>query len=393
MAKVKITGHASGTGILTVTAPNTSTDRTITLPDATDTLIGAATTDALTTRINATGGRKNMIINGAMNVVQRGTSSTGLGATDGYYVADRFNIDFTNTAGRLTMTQDSDAPDGFGNSLKLDCTTADTSIATDELCGLQYRFEGQDLQHLKKGTADAESITVSFYAKQNESRIISVALYDGDNSRMICQNVTVGTSWARHTITFAGDTTGAFGDDNARSLDLWFYLHAGATYQGGALSTSWASYSAGNRHAGIGSLFASTSNTFFLTGVQMELGSVATDYEHRSYGEELALCQRYYWKLAQDGVMQVGRTISSNRVDAAFHFPVTMRASPTLNTSTITFGSMYHNGTAFVPSSPTPSGVHLSVHSMVVRFGCSETITANHASSMQISIVELDSEL
>ena len=125
----------------------------------------------------------------------------------------------------------------------------------------------------------------------------------------------------------------------------------------------------------------------------MELGSVATDYEHRSYGEELALCQRYYWKLAQDGVMQVGRTISSNRVDAAFHFPVTMRASPTLNTSTITFGSMYHNGTAFVPSSPTPSGVHLSVHSMVVRFGCSETITANHASSMQISIVELDSEL
>ena len=140
MAKVKITGHASGTGILTVTAPNTSTDRTITLPDATDTLIGATTTDALTTRINATGGRKNMIINGAMNVVQRGTSSTGLGATDGYYVADRFNIDFTNTAGRLTMPQDSDAPDGFGNSLKLDCTTADTSIATDELCGLQYRF-------------------------------------------------------------------------------------------------------------------------------------------------------------------------------------------------------------------------------------------------------------
>ena len=125
----------------------------------------------------------------------------------------------------------------------------------------------------------------------------------------------------------------------------------------------------------------------------MELGSVATDFEHRSYGEELALCMRYYWKHSGDSIIHAGRTISSNRVDAAIHFPVTMRVSPTLNTSTVTHGAVYHNGTSVSPSSPTIAGVHLSTQSMIIRLTCSETITANHASTMQISVAELDSEL
>ena len=141
--------------------------------------------------INAGGGgvNRNVIINGAMNVAQRGTSSTGLGASSGYFTVDRHILDFSNTAGRLTMSQDSSAPSGFANSLKLACTTADTSIAAGELCALFQPIEGQNLQAFAKGTADAKPFAVSFYVKGNASATYVVELYDNDydggNARQI----------------------------------------------------------------------------------------------------------------------------------------------------------------------------------------------------------------
>ena len=133
--------------------------------------------------INAGGGgvNRNVIINGAMNVAQRGTSSTGIGASTGYFTCDRFVIatDSSNaTAGRLTMTQDSSAPSGFANSLKLACTTADTSIASDEQLRINTRIEGQNLQSFAKGTSDAKPFAVSFYVKGNASATYVCELYD-----------------------------------------------------------------------------------------------------------------------------------------------------------------------------------------------------------------------
>ena len=269
--------------------------------------------------------------NGAMQVAQRSASVTGLGATAGYYTCDRWK--FTQlSAGRFTMTQTADGPSGFANCLKFDCTTADTSIAAGENLVLQHCSEGQDLQQIKKGTSDAELITVSFYVKANAVFNFGVELFDNDNTRQITKLFATTTGWVKHSITFPADTTGAFDDDNALSLDLNFWLHAGSTYASGTLnSSSWASSTNANRAAGIGSFFSSTDNNFFITGVQMEIGSQATNFEHRSFGEELALCSRYYTDVvrADDKTAHLIGYVQTAAV-ARYSFHVPMRAAPTI---------------------------------------------------------------
>tara|TARA_R110002126_G_scaffold169087_1_gene317638 strand:+ start:382 stop:1485 length:1104 start_codon:yes stop_codon:yes gene_type:complete len=247
-------------------------------------------------------GRRNIIINGAMQVAQRSASVAGLGATSGYYTLDRNRLIFSGTAGRLTMTQTAitDLP-GFANCLKLDCTTADTSIAAGEILILAQNFEGQDLQQFKKGTSDAEKITVSFYIKGNANATYTCELYDNDNSRSIAQEFSVTSSWSRVVLTFNNETSNALDDDTASSLSLHFWLHGGSTFAGGTFaSNTWHATNANRASDSQTSFFDSDARTFFITGVQMEVGSVATPFEHRSYGEELALCQRYF-QVAQSG--------------------------------------------------------------------------------------------
>jgi len=248
------------------------------------------------TLTNQPSGRKNIVTNGAMQVAQRSTSETGLGAAAGYFTLDRYKIETASSAGRLTMTQTADGPSGFANCLKLDCTTADTSIHADEYLFLRQKFEGQDLQQLKKGTSDAESVTVSFYVKGDQAATYVCELKDNDNSRNNTQAFAVTTSWNRIELTFAADTTGALDDDNASSFEINIWLHAGSGYTGGTFaSNTWASVTNANRYAGSRtSFYDSTDREFFLTGVQLEIGSQATNFEHRSFGEELALCQRYF---------------------------------------------------------------------------------------------------
>jgi len=283
------------------------------------------------TLTNQPSGRKNLVTNGAMQVAQRSASETGLGAASGYFTLDRWRLGAANTAGRLTMTQTADGPSGFANCLKLDCTTADASIAADEIMYIQQRFEGQDLQQLKKGTSDAESVTVSFYVKANAAFDFVLELHDADNSRNVHKLFATTTGWVRHELTLPADTTGALDDDNARSLELNFWLHAGSNYTSGTLNTAWASSTSANRVAGIDSFYSSTDNNFFITGVQMEIGSQATNFEHRSYGEELALCQRYYqtWGVANGAIKS-----TNNNARTVFNkcSPV-MRAAPTVTTT------------------------------------------------------------
>ena len=295
------------------------------------------------------GGRRNIIINGAMQVAQRGTSETGLGASSKYSTVDRFNHAFDGTAGRLTSSQVASGLNGFGNALKLDCTTADTSIAAGELFIIQQRIEGQDLQQLKKGTSDAEQVTLSFYAKVvGSSTDIVVELEDADNSRHVAKLFTLTTSWARYTYTFPADTTGALDDDNASSFLVNFWLHAGSTYNSGTLATSWASKTESNRAVGADSFFSSTDNELFLTGVQLEVGEQATPFEHRSFGEELALCQRYFIEddTAYKAYLRTSNDLGSRGCN--FYFPTTMRVAPSMSASTdagtITFSSRTTNG-------------------------------------------------
>ena len=302
-------------------------------------------------RINEAGlnvnqyGNRNIIYNGAMNVAQRATSATGLGGNaDSYHTIDRFKLGVEGTtAGRLTMTQDSSGPSGFANSLKLACTTADTSIGAAELMVLSQIIEGQDLQRFAKGTSDAKPFTVSFYVKGNASATYVCELFDGDNSRHVCKTFSVTTDWTRVELKFPADTTGAFGDDNGASLYLQIFLHAGSNFTSGTLPATWASKTNANRAVGCGSLFDSTSRTFFITGVQLEVGDTATDFEHRTFGDELQRCLRYFYSLnSAETNGSYLRYLDAFMYDASsaegpFHFPVQMRSVPTL-TATGTIG-------------------------------------------------------
>ncbi len=283
--------------------------------------------------INGTqiGGRRNLVINGAMNVAQRSTSETGLGASAGYFTLDRFRTTFSNTAGRLTMAQVADVHDGFANAMKLTCTTADTSIGASEYFILQHKFEGQDVQQLKKGSSDAEEFTVSFYVKGNASATYVVEMYDLDNNRQISKTFSVTTSWTRVELTFPADTTGALDNDNAASLQLGIWLHAGSNYTSGTLNSSaFAANTSAQRAGGITSFFDSTDRTFFLTGLQLEVGSQATPFEHRSYGDELTLCQRYY-EICYGGYYgHIPSGAVGGSIDMVVDFKVTKRTDSTL---------------------------------------------------------------
>ena len=283
----------------------------------------------------------NAIINGNMSCSQRGTSSTGLGGSDGYFTCDRWRYVF-NTSGRLTSTQDSSAPSGFANSMNLDCTTADTSIASSEYMFLSQKIEGQNLQHFAKGTSDAKAFSLSFYVKGNASATYVCELYDNDNNRQISKTFSVTTSWSRVELTFPADTTGAFGDDNAASLTLSIWLHAGTDYTSGTLNSSaWASNANANRAVSTTSFFDSTNRTFFITGVQLTAGSEHHEFIHETYAETLQKCLRYYrqWVSADSTTggsytrIGIGVAQGSNVGVAQIVLSPRMRANPSASTT------------------------------------------------------------
>jgi hypothetical protein len=288
--------------------------------------------------INAGGGgvNRNIIINGAMNVAQRGTSSTGVGASSGYFTCDRWRI-AANTSGRLTMTQDSSVPSGkgFANSLKLACTTTDTSLGADELVTLNHRIEGQNLQGFSKGTSDAKPFAVSFYVKGNASATYVLEMQDNDNDRQISKSFNVTTDWTKVTLNFPADTTGAFDDDNAQSMQFQIWINAGSSYTSGTINSSaWASTTNANRvGSGTTNFFDSTDRTFFITGVQLEVGQNPTIFEHEPFGVTLDKCERYYMRTGingGNGAIASGYVHTSSEVRYSLRFRKEMRSAPSL---------------------------------------------------------------
>ena len=276
------------------------------------------------------GGRRNIIINGSAIVAQRGTSSTGLGGSAGVFVCDRWRGGFTMNTGRYTMSQDSNAPTGFAKSVKIDVTTAESSLNVASTMCLGHIIEGQDLQQLKKGTSSAESVTVSFYVKSTTTGTYILEMFDFDNSRILNKSYTINSAdtWEFKSITFEGDTSGTLDNDNSASMLLNFCLASGTNRTSGTLGTTWASSVDANRFVGQTNLFASTSNDWAITGLQMEVGSVATPFEHRSFGEELSLCQRYFAK--EDGISMRNFTGSSIAVSIPHFWKTTMRVAPSI---------------------------------------------------------------
>ena len=318
----------------------------------------SATSDAITTaadgtctaKLTSVGGaplsNRNKVINGAMTVSQyNGTSVvTGVNAT-GYRI-DRWTHQIASINSAFSVSQSTDSPDGFGNSYKIDVTTADTSLAAAHAHFFRQKIEGQNLQDFAKGTSSAKQFALSFYVKTNKTGVYTVELYDVDNNRAISKIFTVAdTNWNRYTIIFPEDTTGAFGNDNGNSLVLQFWLSAGSNYTTGTFNNSaWGSVSGKARVSSSNVNFGdSTSNDWYLTGVQLEVGDTATSFEHRSAGDELARCQRYFQVLSRNtsaGLNQHSRYPAlGNGTNSTLWYcyhKQTMRVRPSLVTSNIT---------------------------------------------------------
>ncbi len=293
---------------------------------------------------------KPLIINGNMDVAQRATSVTGVGDGDtGYHTLDRWRFsEGGDNSTVFTMSQDTDVPtgQGFANSLKMDVTTADASPGSSDAMFLQQRFEGQDLQLLKKGTSSAEKITVSFWVKSSKTGTHILEVQDSDNTRNCSQSYTVSSAdtWEKKVVVFPADTTGALDDDNANSFEINWWLLAGTDFTSGTLATSFASRTNANRAVGQVNIGDNTSNNFYMTGCQMEIGEFSSTtippFQFEDFGDNLARCQRYFVRYANENkALGTFSYYSSGRVEAGISFPVTMRTSPSI---VVTSGSGYH---------------------------------------------------
>ena len=243
---------------------------------------------------NAIHGRRNLIINGAMQVAQRGTSVTGLEVGQGR-TCDRIGT-YVNS-GTWTVTQETDSPDGFSNSFKILATAVESAAAGDQI-QIFYTIEGQDLQGVAKGTSSAKQMTLSWWCKSNKTGTHAVALRDQDNNRLCTKYFTINSvdTWEYKTLNIPTDTTGAFDNDNAGSLQIEMWMRAGTNYTSGTPTGAWETFDnsirLGDGHTA--TVGTAVNDYFQITGYQLEVGNTATPFEHRSYGEELALCQRYY---------------------------------------------------------------------------------------------------
>jgi len=281
---------------------------------------------------------RNIIINGDMSIAQRGTSTASI-TGGGYYSCDRWRFDI-NSQGTWTQSQSTDVPtgQGFAKSTKLDCTTADASPSAGDLLAFIQKVEGQNLQYLKKGTSSAESTTLSFWVKSNKTGTYIAELVDSDNSRQISKSYTISSAdtWEKKTLTFAGDTTGAFANDNARSLDIVLWLGAGSNYTSGTLSTSWSSITNANEAVGQVNLADSTSNEWYITGVQLEAGTSASDFEFLPVDINQQRCFRYFYMVGDEDEQGLGTAFYRSNTNVRFIIepPVTMRTTPSLDQST-----------------------------------------------------------
>jgi len=279
---------------------------------------------------------KNIIINGDMSIAQRSTSVASI-TSSGYFTVDRMRT--RCNIGTWTQSQSTDVPSGqgFATSLKMDCTTANASPPAANTLSIQHIIEGQNLQYLKKGTSSAESLTMSFWVKSNKTGTYIAELFDNDNQRQISQAYTISNAntWEKKTLTYAGDTSGAYDNDSGASLYIEFWLGAGSNYTSGTLSTTWTSNTNTNRVVGQVNLADSTSNYINITGVQLEAGTTASDFEFLPHDVNKRRCLRYYTVVTQNHYFAGARANgTSGIIGGRFYTSVPLRAGPTIDAGT-----------------------------------------------------------
>ena len=293
-------------------------------------------------------GDRNFVINGAMQVAQRGTSGT---TNTGYNSVDRFATQAIATDNlAMTLTQQTDSPAGFSNSLKLTVTTAESALASDEFFSVQHRIEAQNLQSLQYGASGAKSLTLSFYVKGTTTGTYTVALQQIDGARVITSTYAISSAntWEKKTLTFTGDTSGSFANDNGEGLRIIWFLAAGSDYTS-VDSTAWSAYADNKVAYGHAvNIIDSTSKTWQLAGVQLEVGDVATAFEVEDFATTLAKCQRYYqtFNASWYGVAEAAGYFES----VSITYSPSMRANPSLTQLSFSAGGSRYTSSAATSS-------------------------------------------
>ena len=321
-------------------------------------------------------GRRNLFLNGKMQIAQRAATASGQTGT-GYFTVDRWEMAM-NSAGTWDISQSTTVPsgEGFAYSHKLDCTTADSSLSAGDYMIFRQKIEGINLQHLKYGTSSAEKLTLSFWVRSAKTGTYIVEFYNNNSAgiKLQSQSYTISSAntWEKKTITIDGDTALAFQNTTDAELLMYWWLAAGSTYSGGgSLNNSWNSSVANNTRAvGVVNLADSTSNDWYITGVQLEVGDTATPFEHLSYGEELALCQRYFLKCDTPCYAQGEFQVSSYTTKGVVtvQFPVEMRVAPTVTNSYTNRDNTASLATQALTNSIMKQGVNLKATISLVSY-------------------------
>ena len=285
-------------------------------------------------------GNRRINMNGAMQVWQKATSASSVGGSNGYFAADRYRSS-NNGSGRHTISRDTDEPGGFNYSMKIDVTTAVASPSANNYTFIQHRMTGSDVQPFAKGTSSAQKYALSFWVKSPKTGVHVVQLEDVENSRSVQGSYTIASAdtWEKHTIIFPAETSNGITGDNSHRMQLYFWLFAGSTYNNGnvaSLGTTWASTGSISRASGQVNVFDNTSNNFYITGIQFEVGSYATPFEHALYDDELRKCQVYFNMIGDGTNFGQNKALSdafmwgTTECDFMYTFPTEMRSTPSL---------------------------------------------------------------
>ena len=357
-------------------------------------------------------GRKNKVINGDMSISQRGTTFSNIGGNTEQYTLDRFKLQTNNLDQAVaTISQDSSAPDGFSKSLKIQCTTAETSVEDSEHARLMYDGEGFDFTDIGFGTSSAKKVTLSFWVKSNITGTWGMNFWRGDANRSNLRTYTINeaNTWEHKVITLSADTTGGVvNDDNGYGFRINWGLATGANFATSHPLDTWYGFNQSYFYpydARNTNFYSSTSNNFYLTGVQLEVSDVATEFEHRLYGEELSLCERYFQCMkgpssvpggTSERCYGVAHTYSTSRALWTFQFKTEMRSSPTVSIDTISdiqvlSASAWNSATSFVST----NNFHKFGGRVDINFS-GTPFTANGAGEVRIlndGILGFDAEL
>jgi len=325
---------------------------------------------------------KNLIINGDMSIAQRGTSVTGIGASDGYFTVDRFQYTREGSpSARFTQSQSTVVPSGqgFASSIKMDCTTAQGSLSSGDGFNIQHKIEGQNLQLLKYGTSSAVTLTLSFWVRATKTGTNIVWIYQNDDARSQAQAYTISSAdtWEKKTLTFSADTTGVIDNNNGEGFRISWWLGAGTNFQSGSLATTWQSHSSAIIAVGQVNHADNTANDFYLTGVQLEVGTSASDFEFLPYDVNKNRCDRYYKNLDSNDFRLYTTALDGNtsdRLGGTLGFTTEMRTSPSV--------------TKTVANSQSVESQHLSPNGYSIF-----TSVSNRGGTTHIDQIKFDAEL